>query len=136
MEKNVQPTNPQETLLVNFAAAFASGEAQRMHSLIDTDIIAFVTNDNAELDKIEGADNFMRRIESVDYSGVNLQIQPTQLITLNSNQVMGMFHVTAHKKGIDFENFGAFLCYTKNNKITHFWMLDAKPNYSDEFWKK
>ena len=130
----IKPQNPQEALLVNFANAFAECDAEKMAPLFDDDIIVYITNSQAELDKVEGATAFLSRIAVVDYSNVGLQIKPTQRITLDTEKVMGMFNVTAHKK-TDFENFAAFLCYTKNNKITHLWQLDAKPAYSDEFWK-
>jgi hypothetical protein len=135
MPNIVKPRNAQEALLVNFAQAFAECNAAKMAPLFDDNIIVYITNNQAELDKIEGAKAFLARIQSVDYSNVGLQIKPTQLITLDTEKVMGMFHITAHKNQIDFENFAAFLGYTKNNKITHLWQLDAKPAYSDEFWK-
>ena len=131
----VKPRNPQEALLVNFAQAFAECDAAKMAPLFDDNIIVYITNNQAELDEVKGAKAFLARIEGVDYSNVGLQIKPTQLITLDAEKAMGMFHVTAHKSQTDFENFAAFLCYTKNNKITHLWQLDAKPAYSDEFWK-
>ncbi len=48
---------------------------------------------------------------------------------------MVMVQVKANKKGVDFQNFAAFLCYIKDNKLTHIWMVDAQPAYSDQFWR-
>lgn len=132
----ISPSNTAETLLTNFVKAFESGNIQKLEEIFDDNIIMYVTNADAGVDQVAGKNNLMARFKSVDYSKASLlKLDLTQTVTLDPNKVLGMVHVTARKHDKDFENFSAFLCYTNQQKITHIWMVEAKPAISDAFWK-
>ncbi len=133
---SVRPSNTAETLLDNFVKAFESSDIQKLQNIFDDDIIMYVTNADAGVDQVVGKNDLLTRFQSVDYSKASLlKLDLTQIVTIEPNKVLGMVHVNASKHGIDFENFSAFLCYTNQQKITHIWMVDAKPTISDTFWK-
>lgn len=129
-------TCSEETVVLNFISAFEKLDVEKMRILLDDAFIMYVTNAAGGVDKIEGANEFIKRFKSIDYSKANyLNLTATQLVSVEPNKMMAMVHVKANKKAVDFENFAAFLFYTSSNKITHIWMVDAKPAYSDQFWK-
>lgn len=129
-------TSSEETLVLNFISAFEKLNAEKMRILLDDAFIMYVTNAAGGVDKIEGAEQFIDRFKSIDYSKASyLNLTATQLVTIEPNKIMAMVHVKANKKDVDFENFAAFLFYISSNKIIHIWMVDAKPAYSDHFWK-
>lgn len=129
LEKN------QENLILEFVQAFQDSNIEKMYSMFDEDIVMFVSNAQAGADKVEGRDKLLKRFQEVDYSRSNLRLTVPQILSVEEGKVMAMVHVMAQKKGINLENFSAFLCYIKGNKITHIWQLDANPAHSDEFWR-
>ncbi len=125
----------QESLVLEFVKAFQDNDVEKMYSMFDAGIVMFVSNAQAEADKVEGRDKLIKRFQEVDYSQSNLKLTVPQILSVEEGKVMVMVHVLAQKKGVNLENFSAFLCYIKGDKITHIWQLDASPAHSDEFWR-
>ena len=122
-------------LVLEFIKAFEIQDTEKMQTLFDEHIVMFVTNAQGGVDKVEGRHQLIKRIQEVNYAQSRLKLSVTQTLAIEPNKVMVMVHVTAHKNNQDLENFSAFLCYLKNNKITHIWQVEAEPAHSDEFWK-
>lgn len=124
-----------DLLVLEFVKAFQNLDVEKLKLLFDVHIIMYVTNAKGGVDKIEGCQQLINRIQEVDYTKARLKLSVPQIVSIEKEKVMLMVRITAHKNNRDFENFAAFLCYIKNNKITHIWQVEAKPAHSDEFWK-
>ncbi|MBI2707234.1 MAG: hypothetical protein HYX35_02835 [Proteobacteria bacterium] len=128
--------NSQEQVVLDFVSAFEKLDWDQTRSLLDDNIVMYITNAEGGVDKVQGRDILMQRFQTVDYSKAqSLSLIPTQILSIETGKVMVMVHVKAHKNGVDFQNYGAYLGYIKDNKITHLWMVEAQPAYSDQFWK-
>ena len=124
-----------KALIENFVKAFQTMNIEALDSLMDQDIIMYVANAYGAPDKVEGRDSLIKRFQEVDYTQAEIKLTITQILTIESEKIMAMIHVTACKNNIDFENFAAFVFYIKNNKINFIWQVDGKPADSDKFWK-
>jgi hypothetical protein len=88
--------------------AYADGDRDTIRSLLADDLIAYVTNADAGVDKVCGVEAYMERLPDL--------------------------HAAGGRGGRQLHNFAAFLAQVSDGRVTKLWMVDALPAYSDEFW--
>jgi ketosteroid isomerase-like protein len=121
-----------ERLARDLFEAYGEGELETMRALLAEDLIAFITNADAGVDRVEGRDNFMSRLP--DLAGAELSTAITQIVAIDEERVMTMLEIKAERGGRTLHNFAAFLARMSQGQVAELWMVDAKPAYSDEFW--
>ncbi len=119
----------------DFINAFEQGNYQQMENLLALDLVSYVTNAKAGLDKVQGRDAYMKRVLAMNIPAVKPNIIVTQMAEIKENQILVMVEIKAKLKDRTLHNYAAHLINTNNNKITEMWMVEALPEYSDEFWK-
>lgn len=119
----------------DFVTAFAAVDADAMGALLDEGVAAHITNAEGGADLIEGKDELLRRIGSVDYGAAELSIEVTNATEPVPGQVLAMAEVRASApSGEKLHNFAAHLCTVSDGLITEWWMVEALPAESDRFW--
>jgi ketosteroid isomerase-like protein len=121
-----------ERLARDLFEAYGEGELETMRALLAEDLIAYITNADAGVDRVEGRDNFMSRLP--DLAGAELSTAITQIVAIDEERVMTMLEIKAERGGRTLHNFAAFLARMSQGQVAELWMVDAKPAYSDEFW--
>jgi ketosteroid isomerase-like protein len=118
-----------------FLEAFSAADFERMRTLLANDIIAYITNADGGMDKVEGRDAYLSRLEAMDLPSARFSVELTQPpVTVDSDQVLVMVEVRAQRGGRSLHNFAAHLLRIAGGRITEWRMVDAKPSESDEFW--
>lgn len=123
------------TAATRFIEAFSAADFEAMRSLLAPDLIAWVTNAAGEMDKAEGSDAYLQRIEAMDLPSARFSVTLTQPpVTVEPNRVLLMVEVHAERAGGTLHNFAAHLLEVEDGRISQWWMADAKPAESDRFW--
>ena len=118
-----------------FLAAFSAADFEGMRAMLAEDVVAYITNAEGEVDKVEGRDAYLSRIEAMDLPSARFSIELTQPpVTVDADQVLVMVEVRAERAGISLHNFAAHLLRIADRRIAEWRMVDAKPAESDEFW--
>jgi len=112
--------------------AYGAGDLEAMRSLLADDLTAFITNADAGVDRVQGRDEFISRLP--DLQGAELSTGITQIVAIDDERVMTMIEVKAERQGRTLHNFAAFLAQVRSGQVSKLWMVEAKPDYSDEFW--
>ena len=124
-----------QSVVRDFVAAFAASDAGAMTSLLAEDVVAHITNAEGGADAIEGRDELIARIVSVDYGAAELTIEVTNTVEPAPGQALAMAEVHASApSGEKLHNFAAHLCTVREGLITEWWMVEALPAESDRFW--
>lgn len=121
-----------ERLARDLFEAYGEGELETMRALLAEDLVAYIANADAGVDRVEGRDNFMSRLP--DLAGAELSTAITQIVAIDEERVMTMIEIKAERGERTLHNFAAFLARTSEGQVAELWMVDAKPAYSDEFW--
>ena len=124
-----------EKVVMDFVAACAEGDEQKIENTLAPNVINYVTNNKGDVDKLEGAEAYLERIRAMNIPTIKPQIDITQILTIKPQQIMVMVEVKAQSGRRILHNHAAFLIHLKHGKITEMWMVEALPAYSDEFWK-
>jgi ketosteroid isomerase-like protein len=112
--------------------AYGAGELDRFRRLLADDLIAYVTNADAGVDELRGAEAYMSRLPDLHAAGGHLLI--TQVLPVDEARVLTMVEIRAKRDGRQLHNFAAFLAEVQAGRVSRLWMVDALPAYSDEFW--
>ena len=81
----------------------------------------------------EAADAYVARLPNL--TGATYAATVTQAVEVAPTQVLAMVEIKAHRKDRDLHNHAAFLArFDADDRIDELWMVDALPEYSDEFW--
>lgn len=124
-------------IAILFVDAFIANDIDKVESLLAEDIVSFITNRRGKADKVIGKNDFTKHLLVMDIKNVQPKIRITQLLKINDFQVMFMIEVIAKKGLKELHNFAAYLIGVNNNyKINSYHMVEALPEYSDDFWKK
>ena len=102
--------------------------------LLDKKMIAYITNAQGGVDEIKGSDAFIQRLEAMDIPSTNLAMNVTQVLPIESDKIMYMVEVNVHTDKAFLHNFSGQLIQIKRNKIIKYWMVEAQPEHSDQFW--
>lgn len=126
-----------EKVIRAYVASYTNPDPTVMESLLDPRVIFYITNAQAGVDKVVGSQEFMKRIKAMNIpEATQFKINIIQIVTISEKQGMVMSEVKAEKNGKTLHNFSASLITIHNGKICESWMVDALPQYSDEFWLK
>jgi ketosteroid isomerase-like protein len=128
----MEPMDEPEDVVRAFVAAYGRDDRDEVRRLLADDVVAFVTNADAGVDRVDGPDGYLARLPSLD--GAELRIEVTQSVRVAPDQALTMVRIVAEREGRSLHNFGAFLSRTRGGQLTEIWMVDAEPAYSDEFW--
>ena len=115
--------------------AFSAADFDAMRSLLAEDLVAFITNAEGGLDRIEGREEYLSRVEAMDLPSARFSVELTQApVAVDSDQVLVMVEVRAERGGRSLHNFAAHLLRIADGRVTEWRMVEAKPAESDEFW--
>jgi len=118
-----------------FLAAFSSADTESMRALLAPDLVAWVTNADGAMDRVEGRDDYLARIDAMDLPAARFRVELTQPpVPVAPDLVLAMVEVHAERSGRTLHNFAAHLLRLGSDQITEWWMADAKPAESDAFW--
>lgn len=130
-----ESANDTEAVVTAFVQAFAKTDHGRMASLLDDDLVSYVTTADGGTTVLRGRDAYLNAVRAVDYASASLDIAITQSLMVKPGQVLIMVEVKAARKGRDLHNFAAFLIDVTDGRIREMRMVEAQPAYSDAFWK-
>lgn len=122
-------------IVERFVAAFSKADFEAMREVLAPDLVAYVTNSAGEVDRVEGRDGYLARIEAMDLPSANFRVELTQRpVTVAPDQVLAMVEVHAERGDHTLHNFAAHLLRIADERITEWRMVEAKPAESDAFW--
>jgi ketosteroid isomerase-like protein len=118
-----------------FLEAFSAADFERMRALLAEDVVAHITNAEGGVDKVEGRDAYLSRLEAMDLPSARFNVEPTQPpVAVDPDRVLVMVEIHARREGRSLHNFAAHLLRVADGRITDWRMVDAKPSESDDFW--
>jgi ketosteroid isomerase-like protein len=116
-------------------SAFSAADFEVMRSMLDEDLLAFITNAEGGLDRVEGRDEYLSRVEAMDLPSARFSVELTQApVAVGSDEVLVMVEIRAQRAGRSLHNFAAHLLRVAGGRVTEWWMVEAKPAESDAFW--
>jgi ketosteroid isomerase-like protein len=116
----------------SFVHAYDAGSRAEMAALLSADLVGYVTNASAGVDRVDGADAYLARLP--DPPDAELSLRVTQSVSVAPDQALTMVEIRASRGQRELHNFGAFLSRVRDGQITEIWMVDALPALSYEFW--
>ncbi len=126
---------PRDSVGERFIAAFSAADFGTMRELLVPDLVAWVTDANGAMGRIEGRDEYLGRIEAMDLPAARFSVALTQVpVEVGPDLVMLMVEVHAERGGRTLHNFAGHLLRIDGEQIAEWWMVDAKPAASDTFW--
>jgi len=118
-----------------FLAAFSDADFDAMRAMLAEDAVAYITNADGGMDRVEGRDAYLGRIEAMDLPSARFSVELTQPpVVVDADQVLVMVEIRAKRGGGSLHNFAAHLLRVTDGRITEWRMVDAKPAESDAFW--
>jgi ketosteroid isomerase-like protein len=129
--RNVATADPVEVTR-RFFESYGRGDLAASADCLAQDLIASVTNAESGADTVVGREAYMRRVPDLAAAGGSIAI--TQILPIDSESTLSMVEIRARRRGRDLHNFAGFLARVVDGRISHLWMVDARPEYSDEFW--
>jgi hypothetical protein len=122
-------------VLREFVDAFAAVDPSAMRELLDEHVVAHITNDSGGTDRIEGRATLLARIGEVDYGDADLRMGITSSVRPAPDLALAMVEVRAERGADSLHNHAAHLCRVRDGRIVEWWMVEALPARSDEFWR-
>lgn len=124
-----------ESVVAGFLAAFSAADFDGMRSRMAEDMVAWVTNAEGGMDRVEGREEYLGRVEAMDLPSARFSVEPTQPpVPVAEDLLLVMVEVRAERGGRTLHNFAAHLLRIADGRIAEWWMADAKPAESDAFW--
>lgn len=134
MSSDLDPSEP-AIVASRFLEAFSAADFDRMRALLAEDLVAYITNAQGGMDKVEGREAYLGRLEAMDLPSARFSVEPTQApVVVDPDRVLVMVEVRANRGSKSLHNFAAHLLRISDGRITDWRMVDAKPSESDEFW--
>lgn len=126
---------PGDSIAERFIAAFSAADFEAMRELLAPDLVAWVTDAEGAMGRVEGRDDYLARIEAMDLPAARFSVELTQApVPVGADLVMLMVEVHAERGGRRLHNFAGHLLRIDGEQIAEWWMVDAKPAESDTFW--
>lgn len=126
---------PGDTIGERFIVAFSAADFEAMRELLAPDLVAWVTDADGAMQRLEGRDDYLGRIEAMDLPAASFSVELTQApVQVDADKVMLMVEVHAERGGRTLQNFAGHLLRIDGGQIAEWWMVDAKPAESDSFW--
>jgi ketosteroid isomerase-like protein len=127
--------SPTEATATRLLEAFSAADLEAMRSILDEDVVAYITNAEGGLDRVEGRDEYLGRVEAMDLPSARFSVELTQApVAVDAEQVLLMVEIRAQRAGRALHNFAAHLLRLADGRVTEWRMVEAKPQESDEFW--
>lgn len=115
--------------------AFSGADLEGMRSLLADDLVAYVTNADGGMDRVDGAAEYLSRVRAMDLSSARFSVTLTQVpVVVDAENVLAMVEIRAARRGKSLHNFAAHMLRIRAGRVVGWWMTDAKPAESDEFW--
>ena len=115
--------------------AFSAADLDGMRALLAEDLVALITNASGGADRIEGREDYLRRVEAMDLPSARFSVELTQPpVELDGGQVLVMVEIRAQRGGRVLHNYAAHLLRVAGGRVTEWRMVEAKPAESDAFW--
>jgi ketosteroid isomerase-like protein len=126
---------PWDTIGERFIAAFSAADFEGMRELLAPDLVAWVTDADGAMRRVEGRDDYLGRIEAMDLPAASFSVDLAQApVPVDADKVLLMVEVHAERGGRTLHNFAGHLLRIEDGQIAEWWMVDAKPAESDTFW--
>jgi ketosteroid isomerase-like protein len=130
----VDPREPSDVAR-KFLDAFSAADFEAMRALLAKDLVAYITNADGGMDKVEDREAYLHRLEAMDLPSARFSVELTQPpVTVDPDRVLVMVEIRARREGRSLHNFAAHLLGVVDGPITDWRMVDAKPAESDAFW--
>jgi ketosteroid isomerase-like protein len=118
-----------------FLAAFSDADFSTMRSLLADDLVAYVTDAEGRMNRVESRDAYLERVAAMDLPSARFSVEPTQEpVVVDSERVLVMVEIRAERGGRSLHNFAAHLLRIERGAISEWRMVDAKPAESAAFW--
>jgi ketosteroid isomerase-like protein len=118
-----------------FIAAFSAADFDAMRELLAPDLVAWVTDAEGTMQRLEGREDYLGRVEAMDLPAASFSVELTQApVLVDADKVLLMVEVHAERGGRTLHNFAGHLLRIDGGQIAEWWMADAKPAESDTFW--
>jgi ketosteroid isomerase-like protein len=131
----MEATGGMAALARRLLEAFSAADFEGMRATLDEDLVAYITNSQGGLDRVDGREEYLSRVETMDLPSARFSVELTQApVTVDSDQVLVMVEIRAQRGGRSLHNFAAHLLRIADGRITEWRMVEAKPAESDEFW--
>jgi ketosteroid isomerase-like protein len=118
-----------------FLAAFSAADFDGMREILDSGLVAYITNAEGGVDEVRDPDALLARMEAMDLPSAGFTVELTQPpVVVDPDRVLVMVEVRAERGEHNLHNFAAHLLRVSGDRITEWWMVDAKPAESDRFW--
>jgi ketosteroid isomerase-like protein len=127
----VSGPSPEEVARSLFEA-YAAGDLAAVRACLADDMVGWITNREGGVDRTEGADAYVARLP--DLTGAELDARITQVLGIDDERALTMVAIRATRRLRDLQNHAAFLARVVDGRVAELWMVDAQPEYSDEFW--
>ena len=115
--------------------AFSAADLDGMRGLLAEDLVALITNASGGADRIDGREDYLRRVEAMDLPGARFSVELTQPpVDVDVGQVLIMVEIRAQRGGRSLHNYAAHLLRVAGGRVTEWRMVEAKPAESDAFW--
>lgn len=106
-----------------------------MRGLLGDPFTAYITTSDGGSHKVTGRDEYLGRLAAMDLASAQFTANLTQPpLMIDSATVLLMVEIRAAKAGRTLHNFAGHLLRVTDGTISHWWMVDAKPAESDQFW--
>lgn len=125
----------QQSIAERFVAAFSAADFDAMRELLAPDLVAWVTDADGAMARVDGREDYLARIEAMDLPAARFSVELTQApVAVGPDLAMLMVEVRAERGGRSLHNFAGHLLRIDGDRIAEWWMVDAKPAESDAFW--
>ena len=126
---------PGDSVGERFIAAFSAADFEAMRELLAPGLVAWVTDADGAMQRLEGRDDYLGRVEAMDLPAASFSVELTQApVPVDADKVLLMVEVHAERGGRTLHNFAGHLLRCDGWQIAEWWMVDAKPAASDSFW--
>jgi ketosteroid isomerase-like protein len=120
------------TVARNLFESYAAGDIDAVRACMADDMVGWITNREGGVDRTDGADAYLSRLP--DLSEAELEARITQVLGIDDQRALTMVAIRATRRGMNLENYAAFLTRVVAGRVAEVWMVEAQPAYSDEFW--
>jgi ketosteroid isomerase-like protein len=123
------------TLTRRLLDAFSAADFDAMRASLAEDMVAYITNAEGGVDRVEGREEMLARIEAMDLPSADFSVDLTQPpVEVGPDQVLAMVEVRARRGDRSLHNYAAHLLRVADDQVAEWRMVDAKPAESDRFW--
>jgi ketosteroid isomerase-like protein len=112
--------------------SYAASDLEAVCACLADDLVGWITNRDGGVDRTDGADAYLSRLP--DLREAELEARITQVLGVDDKRAMVMVAIRAARRGLDLENYAAFLARVLDERVVELWLVEAQPAYSDEFW--